>query len=464
MTAETRTNSDLHETWTIEDLTAFGAKLSRRRSRDEPVPGPPDQFGEIRIFQNRHQIGRYHSGQIVHVSTTPDRVTIGVRFAGSGSHDNVLYPDFNAREINRVPLGANFRPTAECQSPIQYDNTLVFHVLDISKQGARLSTSARNRSLLTGMTLENLRFNLPSASFVLASSEITYVSPGSSDDTIILGIRFLSRSDDFATHLVKYLIQFSSVDPASRISAIRTAGFNPKTIKSHVLYEYADTLEDYRQVLELRARAYKRSGKVAEDTPAAQMSDVFDLNSRIIVAKVGSRVVGSVRVTFCNTMTDRFELDDSITLPQKLPRLETAEVSRLCVDDDYENTDIVLGLIERCAEICMKTGMKYVFTSSVKSMVEYYKKIAFFPTGLTFELKTLNSIPHYFLLMDTRAVTRLRKYNPIYWAYTYGRMVQFMRRVGFHKGPRVSPLKSGIGKLGLWVMKKIRHLRTRSIR
>jgi hypothetical protein len=62
MTAETRTNSDLHETWTIEDLTAFGAKLSRRRSRDEPVPGPPDQFGEIRIFQNRHQIGRYHSG------------------------------------------------------------------------------------------------------------------------------------------------------------------------------------------------------------------------------------------------------------------------------------------------------------------------------------------------------------------------------------------------------------------
>jgi len=174
------------------------------------------------------------------------------------------------------------------------------------------------------------------------------------------------------------------------------------------------------------------------------MQDRFDKNSVIVWARSGSRIVGSVRVTYCEEADDRFELDDSGVVPTYLPRRDTIEVSRLCVSDEFEGSNLVLGLIERAVEIGLNRQVKWVITSATDEKVRYYKNIGFATPGISFDLATLHGVPHHLLILDVASVTHAHKMHPLYWLFTFGRVVKHLSKFGVVADYKMSPWQSAL--------------------
>jgi hypothetical protein len=328
---------------------------------------------------------------------------------------------------------SKFVPYAWASHPVLYEDQIHFQVKNVSSAGARLSCSIRNNLILNGSVFDPLEIFLPTAGSVKVKAKVTYVQQEIDSTDITLGVTFLETSRDFKNKLAKYLLTFGIAPRNSAIDNIKATGVKLKYVKSHIDFTCVTTVEEYHEVLELRRQAYSRAEKVQSNVAVSAMSDIFDLNSIIIIAKHHGKTVGSVRMTFCKNPGDSFELDSSIQIPESIPRTQAAEVSRLCVSDDFQSTDLVLGLIERCTEMIAKTGAQYAISSCVEEMVEYYKKLGFFTTGLTFTLKTLNNIPHYFMIHDARSNRFAYKMNPIYWFYSYSNIVSHLRKFGLVK-------------------------------
>jgi predicted GNAT family N-acyltransferase len=285
--------------------------------------------------------------------------------------------------------------------------------------------------LLQNMKLTGMKVMFPTIGEATVNAQIMHISMSADSKELVLGLKFEEASDAFKNVVVKYLLNFSNESVEGDINSLRSAGFKPKSIKSHIDFSFVESVEEYQQVLAVRLEAYQRAGKIESSAAAVDMSDITDLSSKIVLAKHRGKVVGSVRLTVCLSDRDRFELDSSLKLSDKLDRKKTVEVSRLCVAASFENTDLVLGLIERCTEFCIKAGIETAITSCVQEMLPYYKKLGFYPTGEKFFLKTLNNLPHYLLIHQSKTHRSAKGMNPVYWFFAYRSIVKHMNQFGF---------------------------------
>lgn len=430
----------------VANLTSFGATL--RGPRSDTWKTGSEISNAIIYFGSRRV------AQIPTLIVLSDRGTVefGVMFAGSQGNSSL------ARQKARPAFMEHIRPLAECVDPVSFDRDLSFRVVDLSAEGACLHTSARNRLIFPGLLLD-LRITAKASSTPQIQSEVVHVSRSEDRNTIIVGVRFLNISDSAKQSLGPLLLSFADTGKDNRMDLVKMAGFDIKNVKKYATFRLAQSTEDYRGVLRLRAEAYRRAGKVADNATAGEMADIFDLRSHIIVAEFQGEIVGSVRLTSCPNAADRFELDQSVVIPNHLVRKDTIEISRLCVSTTLENSNLVLGLIERCAEICLKLGIKHVITSSVEDMIPFYKKLAFAPVGKSFALKTLEGVPHRLLIMDTKSISHLKSYNPIAWYFTFRSIVSFLHQSGHVTRSRLLGLKTLIGQIGFQIRRLFGRLR-----
>ncbi len=409
----------------VINLNSFGALIAL---------GPNETLSvgsivkDIELRKNVLAIGKYGEARVAHCRLVDGLEHVGLVFQEAQSAKLNIG---DRRKTERVRVLGGFAPQASCAHPYEFDVFLVFKVLEITATGATLSTSAGNHSLLRGSQLKDLQIYFPTIGMAVVDADVQHLRQDAQGPGIRIGVWFTKVDGAFAPSVIKYLLNFGDFSGPASIQTIRRAGFSPKRLKTHIQFGTVKSPEDYRQVLELRKLAYTRSGKMDPNTSTDSMSDIYDLNSKIIVARHRGEVVGSVRITFCAKEADRFELDASIELPKNLNRGRTAEISRLCVSDDFENTDLVLGLFERGTELVNKAGIEHIITSCIEEMLPFYKKIAFYPTGKRFQLATLNNIPHYLLLHDCRSHQVSFRLNPVYWHYTFRNIVGHLSRFGF---------------------------------
>jgi predicted GNAT family N-acyltransferase len=168
----------------------------------------------------------------------------------------------------------------------------------------------------------------------------------------------------------------------------------------------------------------------------------------LVVAKHRGKIVGSVRITHLQSETDRFELESSIDIGSHFSRCDCVEVSRLCVSQDFEGSDLVHGLMERVTEVALKLGARFVITSAVKALVPSYERLGFRQRGPSFELKTLQGIPHYFLVLDPKVAVHSKGLNPVLWHFTFRGIAQFLEQQGALSGiARISKFRAKLGAI-----------------
>lgn len=387
------------------------------------------KLGECRVRSNGKILGQYGGGMICHVSSTQKSIKVGILF-----HVDVKENfDSNASErtSGRVPLNKKFLPLGTFDNPLKFNEAVTFRVTDISKSGAKIITSARNRMLIRGLVVENASIYFPNVGTVICSFKIKWAKKSNEADSIEGGISFIKYDSIFDSILSKYLLCFADISSEVAVREIVDANISVRRVKSAVSFEVCSSREDYEGVLSLRHRAYARAGKIEKNASIESMADKYDSHSRIVIAKFKDRVVGSIRFTFCANTEQTFEIEESIDLPRKFNRLETIEASRACVDSHFENSDLIHGLFELGAQICLKTNSKWVVTSCDDKLLSLYRKLGFKKQGIQFSLKTLGNIPHIFIAAKTKVIYTSEGLNPAIWHFSYRPVAEYMKRLGY---------------------------------
>ncbi len=411
---------------TVRDFNCFGLSFVL-----------PEQFVEIKhlgkflknihIFHGKTLITTLSEAHLTSVSKYRRyKLLIDIEFSVAKSTD----PYMNLWQY--FDIVDDWQPSISFNHPFLYERQIRGKVLKLSKHGLLVAISTQNNDLLPHAVIPNLNLHIEGIGEIACSVEVESIEYLTHYyDQIFLYLKFV-KIERIAFELFGQLLLVHGVShhPSFKlIDIIKKAGLYPRDIKKHLSFTYLKSKEDYLEVLKLRLKAYMRAGKVEDDSSYLSMSDIYDDNSKIIVCKHHGRVIGSIRVTFCNESEDRFELEESITLPGKFAdRSRCVEMSRLCVDDHYWGTDIVIGLIERAYIYSLKTGRKYLITSCVQSMWRFYKRMAFRNTKITFELKTLQGTPHKFIYIPLRSGMAGLGMHPAVFFMFFHKIVQFNLR------------------------------------
>jgi hypothetical protein len=334
---------------------------------------------------------------------------------------------------------------AHTRHPWVYGEICHFVVTDISADGATMETSPRNGWLLRGTRLSPLELLIPTEGSYRTEGEIRRISKDRKRNRLVVGVRFLDLDPAIKHCIPGYVLRFygdtcidEGIQGGAILDLLRSAGFRPKLIRRNLDVGVVKSVEEYKEVLAVRLAAYDDAGKLGIKPSLENLADVRDLRSRILIARACGQIVGTLRVTFCNDGRDRFELEESINLPQDINRTDTAELSRLAVSPVYQGTDVVLGLIERAIQVGYESRVCTAITSCTPDRLENYKRLGFIAARETFPLKTMGGLPHYFLRSQVDDMILGRNTDSFAWHYTFKNVVDYLTDVGLEKKNSVS--------------------------
>jgi predicted GNAT family N-acyltransferase len=389
------------QVWPVMDFNAFGLSFII-----------PHQNIDLRLLQSFLTFIVISQGQRK-ITTIPLAEITQVSFRG---HELVVDIEFKTvHTVEKIPFDAelsgigvqdDWQPYVVFEHPFLFEKHVEGKVVQVHNNGMRVSVQRQHSTLLPQTYLPKVNVQIPGVGDVDISAEVSDIQWSAVyPNHVFLDLKFLSTKrlvlEMFGELLV---LHGQAVDKTVNLMKLmKDAGLYPKNIKKHMQYVYLSTKEEFQEVLQLRKLAYGSKGKVPVDVPVESMRDVYDDQSVIILCKHHHRVVGSIRVTYCKQPQDRFELEESITLPKEFQnRYDQAEISRMCIHPEYQRTDLVVGLMERAFMHSLRSNRKNIITSCDLKMIRFYKILGFAQTGIQFELKTLHGVPHRFIYLKTR--------------------------------------------------------------
>jgi hypothetical protein len=382
---------------------------------------------EVEVTFGRQSIN--YKGFIVRPSETQltsDRANlIGVRFT---QKDNPSLSGIERRGASRWICSKEYDPVAIAANPMKFNDFLYFRVKDISKTGIRAATSLRNKFILPGMQLE-LQVSLPMTSTITMRAKVERLSLISDDGDPMLevGFSFGQLGIQQRRAIGQYLIQFAE---NATLESIKGDGFFPASLTKSVDYSYIRSDEEYLEVLDLRLRANKAVGKVPPDYGPDDMADIYDTRSRIIVGKFRGKIIGTIRVTFCEE-NQRLEHELYTPLPEDFPRGHSVlECSRAATDPMYRGSDLWTTLLQHVAILALIARREWTLISTTGELVNMYVRIGFKDSGITYVHPTYPGVTQHILLINVIDAVNGIGVGPIYWNVIWKDVARFVSDQG----------------------------------
>ncbi|MFL5433177.1 MAG: N-acyl amino acid synthase FeeM domain-containing protein, partial [Myxococcales bacterium] len=358
-----------------------------------------------------------------------------------------------------------YLPTGIAPCGVRYADFVHFRIAEISANGMQLVTSARNKFLVPGATLDaTCSFpTLEQVKLALCVVRARVIDDGGKD-ALCLGVTWEARGRA-ADPIGQYLLQFG---PGATPEQLRAAGFRVRSASRGIDFGYVKSDEEYREVLALRRMVYVHAGKISPDTRDEDMGDAFDLHSRIITARYRGRLVGTVRVSFPRSESARLNHEDYCELPASLPpRDEIVEVFKFCTHPDFRRSDLFYSLVKQAGLVAIQSRRRYVLMSCTDQLHPVYRRLGFHDLGVSYVHPAMG-LRHHLMLAEIAASLSGRM-NPILWNVAGGpELWAFAKRCGVVRaGPwrnaRVHLLRA-FKPLAFLAHLHIRRLRRRSAR
>lgn len=351
-------------------------------------------------------------GLIVDLVLNNDNIKlIGIRLA---RRTDVNEPNLEKRASVRWICSDEFLPTCVAPTPGLFDDFMYFQIRNISREGAQLTCSLRNKFLITGIQI-NLTAVFPMGSVINVQVEVTRVGVSSigGRDRLVVGVTFKSLSPAARKVIGQYLIQFSNVES---LDELRKAGMAQVSLALGVDFYNLKSESDYRAVLDLRLNAHMRDGNLRANSRAQDMGDINDARARIVVGKYKNQVIATARIRF-NELHEPLEHEAYLDWPRELPRRDQIiEISRVATDPRYRQNDLLAGLFRFVCYNVVQPERPWVVMSCLDNMVKYYEKIGFKTTGLKHhEPIWKEDLVLNVMIANTPEVVLGRGVNPLYW-------------------------------------------------
>jgi predicted GNAT family N-acyltransferase len=361
------------------------------------------------------------------VKENPSISLAGIRLSETRQ---TITTDGEQRRSKRWLCGEDFFPTCVSPTPGRFNEYMYFQIRDISQEGLQLLCSLRNKYLIPGTQL-NLTASFPMVGDISLSVKVTRVGVTSERDKdyLVVGTEYTTLSQNARNIIGQYLLQFGN---AESLEDLRNAGFFPQSVAKGTDYYFLKTEQDYEEVLKLRLLAHKAGGTVTENAQPYDMSDNFDSNSRIIVAKYRGQIVASARVHY-SSLDEPMEHEQYLEWPTDYPRRDTVfEITRVCTHPRFRSNDLLAGLLRFIATTCLQPQRPWVLISSIDSMVPFYQKIGMALTPLHYEHPVYKGRQNV-LLANSLDIIRGRSVHPVYWNVLWKDVYDYLFETGIAK-------------------------------
>ncbi|MEQ8858638.1 MAG: GNAT family N-acyltransferase [Pseudomonadales bacterium] len=338
--------------------------------------------------------------------------------------------DHDQRRSKRWLCGEDFFPTCVSPTPGRFNEYMYFQVRDISRDGLQMICSLRNKYLIPGTQL-NLTASFPMVGDLSLTVEITRVGITSERDKdyLVVGTEYTSLSQNARNIVGQYLLQFGN---AESLADLRKAGFFPQSVAKGTDFYFLKTEADYEEVLNLRLLAHRAGGTVDEHAKAQDMSDQFDSNSRIVVARYRDKIVASARIHY-TALEERLEHEQYIQWPSDYPRRDTVfEITRVCTHPDFRSNDLLAGLLRFIATTCIQPQRPWVLISTTDAMLPFYRKIGLIQTDQHYEHPVYKGNQNV-LLSNSLDVVKGKSVHPIYWNALWKDVFTYLSETGVLK-------------------------------
>lgn len=336
--------------------------------------------------------------------------------------------DRDRRSSVRWMCGEHYLPTGIAPNPARFNDFVYFVIKDISATGFQLSTSLRNKFLIPGMVLDaTVSFPLIGeirVNFQIINARIT--STGTKD-TLSLGVKLVSPTENTSSCIGQYILQFG---PPSTVKELKTIGLKPISTDKAIEYSFVKTAEEYKKILELRHRAYSSVGKADSAANFDVMSDMFDTQSRILIASHLGKTVGSWRMTF-HSPDEKNEYDRYATFPDSFFRRdETVVLSRICTDPEYRGSDLFYGMMRQSLIVSLQSKRRYILGGCSKELMPLYRKVGFQQTGIFFEHGGLKGVKEEVIVADSIGIITGRDVDVTVWDEIYSDLASYLEKDG----------------------------------
>lgn len=424
--------SDIHESVFPTDIRDFDRVIARVRLRDTT-----DDFQEVRVWRMSPlgiELVCAESQEILKKSNKIDlELTIGgqrtsfeglvvdvvkendsISLAGIRLSDpkDATSSDKDKRRSKRWLCGEEFFPTCVSPTPGRFNEYMYFQIRDISRDGLQLICSLRNKYLIPGTQL-NLTASFPMVGDLSIAVKITRVGITSEreKDYLVVGTEYAALSQNARNIIGQYLLQFGN---AESLADLRKAGFFPQSVAKGTDFYFLKTEADYEEVLALRLMAHQAGGTVDEYATSRDMSDLYDSNSRIIIAKYRGRIVASARIHY-SPIEEEMEHEQYVDWPTEYPRRDTVfEITRVCTHPEFRSNDLLAGLLRFMATTCLQPQRPWVLISTTDALLPFYEKIGLQRANLQYEHPVYKGRQNV-LLTNAFDIVKGRFVHPIYW-------------------------------------------------
>ena len=277
----------------------------------------------------------------------------------------------------------------------------------------RLLTSLRNKFLVKGMKLDCVAsFPFISQLPLKMTIENVRLATDNGKDLLSIGVSLNDLSRQERQIIGQYLIQFGE---GVSVEDLRREDMAPRSVASSLEFSFVRTAADYQQVLDLRLVAYQAARKVPDHFVAANMADLYDTRSRIVIGKHQGRVIATAGLVF-NEHHDRMEIEENLAWPAALPRREEmVEVIRNCTHPSFRGGDVLMAMFQFIAITVMQSKRRYVVIGCTPDLIGLYSRIGMVRQELEYHHSKLGDSPHTVMIGNIPKAVSGATVNPLFW-------------------------------------------------
>ena len=170
--------------------------------------------------------------------------------------------------------------------------------------------------------------------------------------------------------------------------------------------------ERAEELRDLRRAAYGCAGKSGPERPDSDQSDPRDDRAMMILAEVGGRLVGSLRVIPPGPgpiLHPQCRLEGDLgTLP---PFSEIAEGGWGCVHPDFGGRGLFWQLSARMFTVAHEFGANWLIAGSDAQLWQFWQRCGFRKTGITYR-GVYSKAPYSMMIANIADVLRARDVDP----------------------------------------------------
>lgn len=383
--------------------------------------------------------------------TISENGLFGVEFSTESSYVLARSERFIAHKINT--------PVVSSQDPLDPNRIIYFKVVNISTTGMLLSTSLSNKHLFPGMELRTAILTIPGIGKTDLALFIENSRP-SDDDFIFFGVSLKGHSHTYHSLISKYLSNLGATEDSSqRLDKLHEAKLIQKDLRRHLTISEAHTDKEYDAILKLRYEGYKRVGKIGDGKNWRDMGDGLHHEGILLQASLGGQLIASCEL--------RFNKIHGLRISQKIPLSQIAEIrsdnlfeiNKLVIHPKAQNSDVVLGLIQKIHSLVMLNGYPDGVIMADDSLVALYQRIGFKRTKISFAHPVKANISLNILILLKESYLESENLNPYAWSIAYEETEKFFRSIGINKNSGFAPtaqINKLISSLLFKISKKIK--------